>query len=284
MLGRELIPNNVWEHFPLIENTEVSGILVDGYVSKKGTDEVFLNSIDYIYDTNEFTININNGLQNLVFTEPSVLFGEYRLVQHHDTNSGILIQLIFFVPSLPSSDTSYNLGGIEFAVGAVNYLDKKVFSLNTGSGVISLIGQNGIALTPTDAGIILSVDNEIPCPQDCPQVDLKVRTINGTFLNKRHVHIEGATHTVLPNYDESSLQLINNLTPCCDCEDQAPIWNAFVSELERYKMLINELEDIEELYNKLRTLLGNVTEDSCDIWKKIRDLHFPEGLFCRIVS
>ena len=282
MLGRELIPNSAWEHFPLAEVTDLAGILVDASISKAGIDKVLLTNVVYDPVTSEFSIDLLNGANSVSFTETGIVFGDYLVVEYTSPTGSLKLHLVFLTSSLPSVVTQYDLSpGVEFTLGAITYIDSKVTKIDSLDGIIDINAISGIHAEVSEGALVISLDEEIPCPEVCPPVELFVGSINGSFSNKPHVTLEGATHTIIPDYSSHPLTVINNLTPCCDCEDQAPIWNAFVAEVAIYNELVDELEALEASYLEVRDLLTNMSTEPCDIWKKIRDLHFPASLFCR---
>lgn len=281
MLGRAFIPNTQWEHFPLIKSTDLDGILVDASISVRGSHKISLTSFDF--NASVLTVQVLVDDTTVTLSETLSTFGDYLTFTSNDVSTSLQITLILH--DLPASFSWSDIAGVEFSQATVTLLDNVVFSLDEGtapvSGDVTINATAGIKAEVSGNTILLSLD-ELDCPDPCPTIDNVVRSINGNFRSINHLGFTSKSYTVYSD-TQNTVTLRNYVESCCDCEDQAPIWNAFVDEVSRYNSLIDQLDALKEQYNSLIDRLDFLSTSPCDEWAKIRDMYFSRALFCKII-
>ena len=294
MLGRAFIPNDYWEHFPLVEPTLIQNSLVDAHIYTVGElpNSVKLKAYNLsvtplpppaVSPLVSLQIELDvDGSTLTLFSAELEAFGAYYIFNESDVN--LALGAVLIVQAIPTSWTSTT--GVEFNP-LIFSLHNVVFSIDDTQdklqGDLEVTGAGGIVVESQDSNtLVISLDS-VDCPDPCPQFPKVVRSINNEFTSLNHVGLQSRSYTISESAPHT-VSIASFVEPCCDCEDQAPVWNAFVNELDNYNRAIEALDTIKDNYYELIDRLDLLSVDDCDEWAKIRDLYFNRNLFCDEVS
>ena len=291
MLGREFLANDAWEFFPLTDTSVLAGILVDASISISGgkytVELTSLKSVsgvlNFIISLPEISASFDSSNVSHIVTRTQSVFGEYTILNVVLAATASIKEwevTLVFVSSTLDTNFDYTIE-IPFCINVIQDIHKVVTSINTAVGNLEIIANNGLQLDIKDGVITIERDATNPCPSPCPAAPVK--TINGNLLGSENVNLQGIGYVITPGVNQ--LTVTNHLTSCCDCEDQHYIWEAYVDQVREYNSLIENLNLLETIYLEITAkldLLITAEPENCNRWNQLRQLYFPDGLFCRI--
>lgn len=280
MLGRSFLNSADWEFFPFTENSTIKGILVDANISISGASEVYITQIDFASGVITVQLEINSiGYSTAGATQ--TVYGDYTILNYSLPDASLAVTLIFLSSQVSIDNTFVFSPKLRFNQIVVSVVPKAVTTLNTNLGAVEIVFEKGFSAEVIDGIITLSIDNEsIVCPETCP--DVYVKTVNNSLLNSQDVIVAGDGYRVVPG--TNTLTVVNHLQACCDCEDQALVWNTYVNQAILYNTVVDALTNTKSLYDDIRVQLDNVivTCPFKDKFALIKELYFPDNLFCEV--
>lgn len=285
MLGSEFINNAEWEVYPFVQPNPLVGALVDAAITVRSRYKVYINSVTLTLGLPDVTFtfeDIETGATTSFDTASATsknhkTYGDYTMLKARFSSTNIRAAVVFLFHTESMADVS---GLNELVTAKANVIQEEaVFSINGFSNVVELLGQAGIRVELGENNRVeLSRDDTNPCPENCPPIPLL--TINSQFAGFKNVPVVGNCNNAVQDNDNHILYLANQCQPCCDCDQQAHIHEAIVKTYEYYNSLVDELTQVSEDYNAIRSKLIDDATAAGDTLK-VQEIqkYMPDNLF-----
>lgn len=285
MLGSEFINNAEWEVYPFVQPNPLVGALVDASITIRSKYKVYINSVTLTLGLPDvvFTFEDLDTGGTTVFDTSSIItkshktYGDYTMLRATFNTTNLRTAVVFLFHTASMSDVS---GLNEPITAKANVIQEEaVFSINSFSNFVTLLGAAGIKVEVGENNRVeLSRDDTNPCPENCPPIPLL--TINSQFGGFKNVPVLGNCNNGIVDNDNHILYLLNQCQPCCDCEQQAHIHEAIVKTYEYYNSMIDEITQLAENYNAIRSkLIDDATAAGDTLRVQEIQTYMPDNLF-----
>lgn len=283
MLGGAFLSNAEWEIYPFVRFNPLVDLLVDASITSRSKYTAAVTAVTNvpdvqfkITDTTTGSVYTYNTATATVRTQ--VVYGDFTLVKSiFSTGTNPRIATVF----LFRTDSLANVSGLEEELTAKASVvqEESLFSLNSFTNSVELIGQDGISLSISDTGAVeIGRDATSPCPENCPAIPLL--TINSNFAGNKNVSLVGNCNSVVTDSINSILYLHNQCAPCFDCEEQAVLHNAIAATYNYYNQMITDLNQMALDYDKIRSkLLADATAAGDTLAIQEIQKYMPSNLF-----